>query len=65
MNASELFAMTIEEDPRIIKKPGKMRVSDIMKVQQFIQANRELLLNYWHQEPPLDTVDILLKLTKI
>ena len=65
MNASELFSMTIEEDPRIIGKPGTIRVSDIRKVGEFIQANRELLLDYWYQEPPLDTLDMLLKLTKI
>ena len=65
MNASELFAMTIEKDPRIIGKPGKIRVSDIMKVQQFIEANQDLLLNYWHSETPLDTLDVLLKLTKV
>ena len=65
MNASELFSMTIEEDPRIIGKPGRIRVSDIGKVNMFIQANRELLLDYWRQEPPLDTLDMLLKLTKV
>ena len=65
MNARELFSMTIEEDPRVIRKPGKIRVSDIRKVGQFIHENRELLLDYWRQAPPLDTLDMLLKLTKV
>lgn len=65
MNAAELFSMSIEQDPRITGKPGRIRVSDIRKVQQFIEANRQLLLDYWYQEPPLDTLDMLLKLTKV
>ena len=65
LNASELFAMTIEKDPRIIGKPGRIRVSHISKVQHFLQVNRDLLLHYWHQEPPLDTLDMLLKLIKV
>lgn len=65
MNADELFSMTIEEDPRIIGKPGTIRVSGRRKVQRFIQINRAVLLGYWCQEPPLDTLDMLLKLAKL
>ena len=64
-NASDLFFMTIEDNPRIIGKLAGIRVSDLMKVHQLLMANRGLLLHYWYQEPPLDTLDMLLKLTRV
>lgn len=63
--ASDLFCMTIEDNPRILGKLVGVRVSDLKKVHQFLMANRGMLLNYWYQEPPLDTLDMLLQLTKV
>lgn len=65
LNASDLFFMTIEDNPRILGKLVGIRVSDLKKAHQFIMANQGLLLHYWYQQPSLDTLDMLLKLTKV
>ena len=65
LNRDELFSVTIEDDPRVIGKPGKIRLSDLARIRTFIQLNKEVLLMYWEQKEPVYTLQFLQALQKI
>ena len=46
---SKLFAVTIEENPKIIGNSEKLSQEDIIKVKVYVRINKEVLLDYWLQ----------------
>ena len=65
MRPGEWFSMTIEDEPKRIGERGKIRPRDIGLVVEFIELNRRLLEEYWEQEPPMGTKEMLNRLQVI
>ena len=65
LNRDEIFSVTIEDDPLVIGKPGKIRLSDLARIRTFIQLNKEVLLKYWEQKEPAYTLQVLQAVQKI
>ena len=47
---SSLFAVTIEDEPKVKGDTGKLKLNDVKKIQNFVKENKELLLKYWNGE---------------
>lgn len=60
------FAMTILDQPKLIGDTSDSRIRDLALVEQFIQMNKQLLLDYWEQiESVMDPLDLIKGLSKV
>lgn len=57
MSKSDLFTVTIENNPKIIGSVGDISKQDIIKVKDFVIRNKDLLLKYWNSV--IDTEDLI------
>jgi hypothetical protein len=62
---NNFITITLEADPRIIKRFGQKSISneDFKLVVEFINKNRLVILDYWNQK--IDTSEMILRITKI
>lgn len=49
MVVGECFSMTVEDEPRIIGKPRNIKVTDLLRVQDWLLLNKQAILDYWEQ----------------
>eukprot|EP00877_Chromochloris_zofingiensis_P007262 jgi/Chrzof1/278/Cz01g09210.t1 len=55
------FSMTIADEPQVLAPVGTCttKLQDLLRLQQFIVINKQVLLDYWHQSPPFWAVEML------
>ena len=58
---SKLFAITIEDLPRVVGDPGKLKEEEVEKIRMYIITNKETLLHYWFQRE-IDVMKIFRRL---
>lgn len=44
------FSITISDNPIIVGDPGKIKISDIEMIKDWILLNKTILLQYWKEE---------------
>ena len=64
MVMGDWFSMTVEDEPRIVGKPGSIKVRDLVVVQDWLLLNRQVILDYWEQRTT-DTLVMLASLKKL
>lgn len=62
---NDWFSMTIEDKPRVIGNTGQICARDLVLVEKFIVLNKDILLEYWKQETPVDAVDTFQRFKKV
>lgn len=60
--SSDLFTVTIDDEPEVIGSTGDIKSSDIEKVISFVKNNKKVLLQVWNDE--IDSIDAAKKFKK-
>jgi hypothetical protein len=62
------FAVTIEDEPLVIGTTEDICVQDLVHVADFVEINKQLLLDYWNStddEEPMDASDMIKGIRKV
>ena len=65
MRVGQWFSMTVEHEPRIIGDTGDIKMKDIKLVQDFIEINMRVILDFWEQDECIDPTDMMDALIKV
>lgn len=57
--SSDLFTITIENEPEVIGDTGDIKPSDVVKVIDFVKRNKKVLMQVWKDE--IDAIDAVKK----
>ena len=53
------FSITISNTPQVIGKTGKIKISDIETIKDWILLNQKILFQYWDED--IDVVEFIVK----
>lgn len=62
---NDVFAMSIEDEPKVTGETGKIESEDIEQLKEYIVLNKEALLKFWYQEEIIGSFDVIPMLKKM
>ena len=62
--STNIFSISISDNPKVHGNPGSIKDSDIEKVKEFVRINKQLLLDHWNGVEE-DIVKVILSFKKV
>lgn len=56
IDKTNLFSVTIEDNPKVIGNVGNIRSRDVESIKSFVVRNKDILLKYWNLDISIGTL---------